>query len=73
MAIWHDTVVKLHEEGINDVDDLEMVDKDFLKQLTYNIKRPGGHINVGGAIVATPTFKFGEKFQMRLKANSNIV
>ena len=27
MAIGHDTVVKLQEEGIKDVDDLEIVDK----------------------------------------------
>ena len=50
-----------------------MVDKDFLKWLTDNIKLFGGQINVGGAIVATPDFKVGAKSQMILKAASNIV
>ena len=31
MAIEYDMLVKLQEEGIKDVNDLEMVDKDFLK------------------------------------------
>ena len=61
MAIGYYIVVKLQEEGIEDVDDLEIVDKDFLKQLTDKLKHLGGHINVGGAIIATPYFKFGVK------------
>ena len=43
-----------------------MVDKDFLKQLTDNLKRPCGKINVSCAMVATPYFKFGSKLHMRL-------
>ena len=38
---------------------LEIVDNNFLKQLTDNLKLPGGQINVGGAMIATPDFKFG--------------
>ena len=30
MAIWNDTVAKLQEEGVEDIDDLDMVDKYFL-------------------------------------------
>ena len=59
MAIGHYTVVKIQEEGIEDVDDLDMVDMYFINQLTDNLKLRGGKINVGGAIVATPYFKFG--------------
>ena len=33
MDISHDTVVKPQGKGIEGVDDLDMVDKDFIKQL----------------------------------------
>ena len=61
MVIGHGTVEKLQEEGIKYLDDLEMVDKDLLKQLTCNLKHPGRQINVGGTMVATPDLKFGAK------------
>ena len=54
-------VVNLQEEGIKDVDYLEIVDKDFPKKLSDNLKLPGGRINVGGAMFATSAFKFGVK------------
>ena len=38
-----------------------MVDKDFIKNLTENLKLPGDHINLGGVMFASPSFKFGEK------------
>ena len=38
-----------------------MFDKDFLKHLTDNLKRSGGQINVGGAMVATLSFNPGAK------------
>ena len=38
MAIKYYTVVKLQKEFNKDVDDLEMTDKDFLKQLIDNLK-----------------------------------
>ena len=50
-----------------------MVVKDFLKHLTDNLKSPDGQIKVGGAMVVTPAFKFGEKLQMRLEATLNLV
>ena len=46
-----------------------MADKEFLKQLTDNLKRPSGQINGGGETVATPDLKFGTKSQMRLKSD----
>ena len=73
MVIGHDTVEKLQEEGIKYLDDLEMVDKDFPKQLTDNLNRRGGQINVGGAMITTPDFKFGAKLQTKLKVASNLV
>ena len=54
-------MVNIQKDGIKDVDDLEMVDKDLLKQLTCNLKHPGRQINVGGTMVATPDLKFGAK------------
>ena len=73
MNIGTDMVLKLQEEGIKDVDDLEMVDKDILKHLKDNLKRPGGQIDISRAMVATSTFKFFTKLQMRLEALSNLV
>ena len=73
MAIGHYTLANLQEGGLDDVYDLDMGDKDFLKQLKDNLKCPGGQINVGSAMIATPAFKFGAKVHMRLEAASNIV
>ena len=50
-----------------------MVDNYFLNNLTDDLKRPGGHINMGGLMVATLDLKFGAKSQMRLEASSDIV
>ena len=50
-----------------------MVDRDFLKNLADNLNLPCGHINVGGAMVATPYFNYGEKLQNRLEAASVFV
>ena len=66
VAIEHNTAIKIQEEGIKDVDDLEMVDMNFLKQLTDNLKYPDVQINMGGIVVATPAFKFGVKSKMIL-------
>ena len=49
--------------------DMEMADKDIIEQLIDNLKLPDGQINVGGAMVATPAFKFGAKSYMRLEAD----
>ena len=66
-------VVNIQEEGIEDMGYFETVDKDFLKKLTDNLKFPDGNINVGGAMVTTPDFKFGTKLQMILETAFNLV
>ena len=73
MAIGHNAVAKIQEEGIEDVDDLDMVYKDFLKQFIDNLKRPGVQINVGGVMVTTTYFKFSDNSQMILESASNLV
>ena len=73
MAIEKDMVEKIQEEEIEYVDDLEMVDNDFINQLIDNLKRPGGHINVGGAMVAMSDLKVFAKQQMILEHKQNIV
>ena len=73
MVIGRDMVSTLQEEGIKDVDDLDMVGKNFFKCLTYNLKRPGGQIIIVGVMVATPDFKFGAKLHMRLEDALNLV
>ena len=69
----NDTMVKLWEEGVKDVNELYMVDKDFLNQLTYNLKQSGGQMNVCGVMVATPAFRYGEISYVRLETVSNLL
>ena len=73
MAIEKDMAEKLQEEEIEYVDDLEMVDNNFIKQLIDNLKQPGGHINVGGSMVVMSDLKVFAKQQMILEHKSNIV
>ena len=42
MAIPDATIVQLQAEGISTVDDLLDFDKETLKQVAYNLRRPGG-------------------------------
>ena len=53
--------------------DLEKVGKYFINQLTDNLKRPGGYINMYGAMVEMAYFNFGEKLHLRLEDSSNLV
>jgi hypothetical protein len=67
MAIPHDTVLELVNEGINTVDDLAEFDKDTIDQIAYNLRRPavapaGGH-----------DFVFGAKSQKRLTVACELV
>ena len=73
MVIGHNVVVNIQEDFIKDVDDLDMVDKDFIKQLTDNLKWPGDQINVCCAMLETPAFNFGAKLQMILETTLIIV
>ena len=74
LAITLDTREQLATEGLETVDDLAEFDYESLKQITDNLCRPGGRIpdpNHGaatGATIPTPSFVFGAKSQLRLKA-----
>jgi hypothetical protein len=79
MAIPHETRMQLQEEGIDDVSDLADFDKDTLKQVADNLRRPGGRVPnpdpgaVAGAMIPTPPFVFGAKSQMRLLAACDLI
>ena len=79
MAIPHATRIQLQEEGIDDVGDLVDFDKETLKQVADNLRRPGGRVpnpDPGappGAMISTPPFVFGAKSQMRLLAACDLV
>src|SRR4051812_38687613 len=72
MGIPHATVVKLGEEGIDTFDDLVNFDKETIKQIADNLRRPAGRVPdpnpgaVAGATIPTPPFVFGAKSQQRL-------
>jgi len=74
LAITAETRIQLATEGLANVEDLAEFDDESLKQITDNLRRPGGRIpdpNPGaapGATIATPSFIFGAKSQLRLKA-----
>ena len=61
MALSHRTRIQLQEEGINAVTDLSDFDDATLKQVSENLKRPGGTIDAQGAIVRTQPFVLGAK------------
>ena len=74
MALPRATRDAIGEEGLNDIDDLVEFDSDSMKQITDNLRRPGGRIPdpdptaAVGATIRTPTFVFGAKSQVRLAA-----
>ena len=75
----HATVVKLQEEGISRPDDLVDFDKNMIKQIADNLRRPAGRIPdptpgaPAGATIPTPPFVFGAKSVMRLTAATKLV
>ena len=79
MAIPAATRIQLQEEGIDTVNDLVDFDKDTLKQVADNLRRPGGRVPdpdpgaAAGATIPTPLFVFGAKSQMRLLAACDLV
>jgi hypothetical protein len=79
MPIPHETRIQLQEEGIDDVGDLVDFDKETLKQVADNLRRPGGRVPnpdpgaAAGAMIPTPPFVFGAKSQMRLLAACDLV
>ena len=60
------TFTQMNAEGIEFADDLVDFDKDALKQLADNLRRPGG-------AVAVAAFVFGAKSQTRLKVACDLV
>jgi hypothetical protein len=74
MAIPHATRVQLQQEGIDHDVDLADFEKDTLKQVADNLRRPGGRVPdtdpgaAAGATILTPSFVFGAKSQMWLLA-----
>ena len=79
MAIPHETRIQLQEKGIDDVDELVDFDRDTLKQVADNLRRPRGLFpdpNPGatrGSTIPIPLFVFGAKSQMRLLTASDLM
>eukprot|EP00957_Ditylum_brightwellii_P143879 10963725-Ditylum_brightwellii.AAC.1 len=44
MEVLKETLVQLRKEGIKEVEDLAEFSKDIWKQVTENLKRPGGQM-----------------------------
>ena len=74
LAIPAATRAQLATEGFQTGTDLAEFDNKSLKQLTENLRCPGGQIPdpnpnaAPGAMIRTPSFIFGAKSQLRLKA-----
>ena len=74
LAIPAATRAQLATEGLQTVTDLAEFDNESLKQLTENLRRPGVQIPdlnpnaAQGAMIRTPSFIFGAKSQLCLKA-----
>ena len=79
MAIPNATVIQLANEGILTVADLSDFDKQSIKQIADNLRRPGGRVQdptpgaTVGATIPTPPFVFGSKSQTRLEVAGNLV
>ena len=78
MALPFATRVAIAQEGLEDIADLVEFDEGSLKQITDNLRRPGGRVPdpdpnaAAGATIPTPAFVFGAKSQLRLKAAFDI-
>ena len=79
MAIPAATRLQLRNEGLEQPSDLLDFDHDSLKQITDNLRRPGGRIPdpdpnaANGATIPTPPFIFGAKSQLRIKAAGDLL
>ena len=67
MALPANTRLLIAQEGLEDLDDLVKFDEKSLKQITENLRRPGGRVpdpdpNADvGATIPTSSFDFGGK------------
>ena len=70
MGIPQATYQHMHTEGILDIEHLAEFDKDSIKQLAENLRRPGGTVpdpdGEEGDMIPTPPFVFGIRSQKRL-------
>ena len=79
MAIPHDTVIAMEDEGIEMVEDLAEFDKDTFKAMADNLRNPGGRIPnpdpnaSAGSRIARPPYVFGAKSRSRLTAAADLV
>ena len=78
MALSTETQVATAEEVLEDLACLVEFDYGSLKHITDSLRRPGGCIHdpnpnaAPGSMIPTPTFIFGAKSQLRLKADIEI-
>ena len=69
MGIPRDTFIQLQNEDISTITDLVDLDKDTIKQIADNLRRPSGWIQyptpgaAAGATIPTPPFLFGAIYQ----------
>ena len=83
MALPHDTVVQLAEEGITRAEDLVDFNEDDFKQVAANLRRPAGQVpdpTAGqpngapvGAMMNKQPFVFGAKSQARLSVTAELL
>ena len=78
MALPAATRIAISQEGLKDLADLVEFDERSLRQITDNLRRPGGRVPdpnpnaSAGATIPTPAFVFSAKSQLRLKAACDI-
>ena len=78
MALPTATRIAIAQEGPEDLADLIEFDERSLKQITDNLRRPGGRVPdpdpnaAAGATIPPPAFVFGAKSQLQLKAAFDI-
>ena len=69
IGIPQETVLQTQNKGITTITDLVDLDKDTIKQIADNLRRPGGWIQyptpgaAAGATIPTPPFLFGAIYQ----------
>ena len=79
MAIPHETVPQLQNEGIDSPDDLVDFDKDTLKEVAENLRKPSDRIPnpdpnaPAGSTIPGPAHVFGAKSQKRLNEACELV